>query len=247
VSVVLLLSRQRSGTGALASVLEGNSNIFYCGEILDETCQVTSFFDWLRKNASGALSPPQICEKFKIFIDELIRNNLINIIDIKYNSLSLFSPSFRSFTEIPWILEYLSTIPVPIINLKRNILETFVSAKLAEQNNIYHATDFSDIHTNSISLNLEELKAYKEMCIKEDDFISKFFETYRYSVSIDYESTFSLEGDVTIDSMKHISKLLSIDFSSVTRTPRFVKQAKGSLIERIDNSADVMALLASVH
>lgn len=246
-SVVLLLSRPRSGTGALASVLERHPDIIYKTEVLDTTSE-HSFFSWLTNQGMMARTPYEFAEYFKSFIAILRADRYINIIDIKTNSLGAFCHEFHHFLDIPWILSYLSTLAIPILYLRRsNLLDCFVSAKLADLNNAWHVADMNDVKTmrKTISVNLQELLRYMRLAKKEILLLGAFFEGYKFSATIDYDDCFIRDNNVSVESLAKISELLNLDLTNLNPKPRFVKQTPWSLTNKVENYEEVVKFLSS--
>ncbi|NLR71194.1 sulfotransferase [Novosphingobium sp. ERN07] len=241
-SIILLLSRQRSGTGALASVLERHPGIVYCGEVLDPTCEERSFRRWLTERGSTIDEAIDQPARFADFVDELKAESQINLIDIKYNCLASINPPFHSFLDVPWVLQILSMLPVPIVHLRRSPLETYISAKIAERSGTYHTTEifsFSEV----VNVDIPELKNYLEICYREDRFFEKFFAGYSFHAAFDYETMITSEGRVSAEVMADLERLLSLDLSAIDTKPRFAKQAPVSLAGKIGNLPEVTAWL----
>lgn len=230
-SIILLLSRQRSGTGALASVLERHPSIVYCGEVLDPTCEERSFRRWLTERGLNLDDAIDVPARFTEFVDELKAETQINLIDIKYNCLASITPPFHSFLDVPWVLQILSMQPVPIVHLRRSPLETYISAKIAERSGTYHTTGSFSV-SDLINLDIPELKNYLEICYREDRFFEKFFAEYSFHAALDYETMITPEGCISAEAMADLERLLSLDFSTIDTKPRFAKQAPASLTEK---------------
>lgn len=245
-SVVVLLSRQRSGTGAFASVLERHPDIYYCGEILDHTSDKNSFFNWLASHDHRVNSPLEYPALFEEFIQSLLRDDRINLIDIKYNSLNVIPAQFRSFQELPWTLDYLSRIPVPMINLRRSLLQTYISAKLAERSGTYHLTQDHAVETRKIALDVHDLTAFHHFAAREDAAIANFFCDYGFSTVIEYDDCFTADGTMSEGSLQRIGHLLDLDFSSIHRTPNFKKQSARNIADKVDNLPEVLEAISRI-
>lgn len=241
-SVVLLLSRQRSGSGALASVLERHPDIVYAGEVLDPGSPLRPFAGWLASRGRDLRSHADLAEWFGEFLEELRAEPHINLVDIKYNCLAAISPPFHSFRDIPWILQKFSVIPAPVINIRRSPLETYVSAKLAEANGTFHAVSGS-MAINSIHVDIADLANHMRISRLEDRFFDEFFAGYGFSYNFDYENSYEPDGRIRKSVLDGISGLLSLDFAGIDAVPRFVRQAPLSLAEKIANLEEVAAWL----
>ncbi|WP_298198859.1 hypothetical protein [Novosphingobium sp.] len=223
-------------------MLERHPDISYAGEVLDPSSELRPFSGWLAERGFDRLSLIDVSARFLEFVDELKNETHINIVDIKYNCLAAVTPSFHSFCDTPWVLQIMSLIPVPMIHLRRSHLDTYVSAKLAERAGIFHATG-SIVPPGQLHVDTSDLAEYLRICSDEDRFFEKFFQGYRFSYSTDYEVCFEDNGRVSADVMDGISRLLNLDMGGVDTMPRFVRQAPGSLAERISNLEEVTAWL----
>lgn len=241
-SIVLLLSRQRSGTGALASVLERHPDICYAGEILDPTSQLRPFSGWLADRGATIASNDDLASHMLDFIETMRAESQINLVDIKYNSLSSITPSFHSFCDIPWILQVFSMVPVPMIHLYRSPLETYVSAKIAEKCQVFHTTERLTLQ-EKLQVNVDDFAEYFRICQREDRFFSEFFDGYKFHASIEYDTCFEADGHVSASAMAELAQLLDLDFDGIDLMPRFVRQAPVSRAAKISNLDEVTAWL----
>lgn len=239
-SIVLLLSRQRSGTGALASVMERHPDISYAGEVLDPTSEQRSFYGWLIDRHLDTRSSIDLAARFLEFVEELKAESQINLVDIKYNCLSSVTPAFHSFSDTPWILQVLSMIPVPMIHLRRSPLECYISSKIAENSNTFHTTEEFDF-SEKIDIDFSDFKEYLRISYREDRFFGNFFAEYNFYTPIDYEDMMNAEGHIDDAVISDLSRLLSLDFSGIDTKPRFVRQAPASLANKINNLPEVTA------
>ncbi|MGY2048688.1 hypothetical protein [Methylobacterium sp. JK268] len=240
-SVVLLLSRQRSGTGALVSVIERHPAITYAGEVLDSHSALGSFSKWIDTNAIHDLKPENMHRRFADFMDTFRSDEKVHIIDIKYNFLNMFSPPSYGMREAPWILEYFASIPAPIINLRRrNLLDAYVSGKLAELNGAWHITDHGSNYQQRLTINIPDFAAFLRNAVREDRFFADYFTGYTFSKVIYYEEIFTDEHSLSEECLRELSDLLSIDLTHLDKRPRFCKQVRGRSSEKIENIDEVI-------
>jgi len=244
-----MLARQRSGTGAIASVLEEHPNLFYQGEILDPYSTKGSFFKWLSDRNYRYNMPFELCDFFIEYINTLLDDESVNIIDIKYNSLSAFCPAFYSFTSCPWILDYLSKIPIPMIHVqRRNVVDAYISGKLAEMSQLYHQTEYISVEKKRLAINVDiaDLASYIYTCRVENEFFDRFFSGYTFHKTIEYASCFSDDGFINNDAISNIEELLSLSFSGVSLRPKFIKQSPKKLVDKIENIEEVISYLSTI-
>ena len=241
--ILLMLSRQRSGTGAIASVLERNPLFVYETEILDPTSE-ESFFLHLEKRGISCKTPYEFCDRFKKYISDLRDNrSTISIIDIKYNSLGAFCPPFYSFTEVPWILHQFSQLSVPILHLVRpDLLDVFASGKLAEANGVWHARPQDQVPITRIRLNIREFRGFRRTAMKEDAFFKDFFSGYGFHLELSYYECFTKEGELSETALASISQFLRLDLTGMDRRPRFIKQTPWDISDKIENYREMREL-----
>lgn len=252
---VLLLARQRTGTGALNTALEKHPNIKYLNEIFnqDNAKLDTSFFRFYERQvrAHGRKTLPNL--KFGIF--ERYMNSMrdrykVNtmVIDTKYNNLHHLDANWRGPIQCPTLLEECMNRDIPIIHLtRRNHLKTFVSGVLADINRVWHAFDISAIHTRSAAIDLNTLMNYLDVTEKEDELVSMWIKYYHRLIEFDYADVFTSAGEIDEGIMKTLLDFLGEPYVPGLQ-PLIFKQAPAELAESIANFDDVkQALLGTRH
>ena len=239
--VFVLLARQRSGTGALGSVLDQHPQLNYLGEVFhpDNLHEKQNYFRFLlelvKEDAQYCLADKQaiVFEKFLKFIEETFGKN--SIIDIKYRSTHHFNGGWYSPNEQPRLIHFLKQKKVPIIHLKRaNYVKTFVSGKLADINKIWHAKAQDEVKHTSTVLDIRQLSNYLVFTKDEVDFFNKYLKSYGRVLELEYSSIFDKESNVKQEILEKLGKFLQIkDFES--NQPAFKKQAPKHLKNSIEN------------
>lgn len=241
-SICLLIARQRSGTSALVHYLASHSNIVYRGEILDPS-NPDSFFKWMKRENLTCDNVYDYAEHFTMYLRSLADGEAVNILDIKYNSLGAIEPAFYSFSLAPWILDKARQWVFPIIHLRRaNLLDCFVSAKLAEKNHLWHAYDVEELQNikNTVVIDVGEFMQYFEMCLKEDKVMGRYFVNYPRKLDLEYDDTFLPDGSIAESASAALGALLDLDFDQLDRSPKTFKQSPASLVDKIENIEDVL-------
>lgn len=254
-SYVLLLARQRTGTGALNSALEKHPNIKYLNEIFnqDNIRADTSFFRFYEKEirARGKRTWPdikaRIFERYiKVMHDRYQRKTLIA--DVKYNNLHHLDGNWRGLVEMPALLHKTMSDDVPIIHLRRrNRLRTFLSGILAELNSVWHTKDKRELRRQSASIDPVALCHYIDVAEKEDQLVSGWIGHYHRKLEFDYADLFSGSGEMNPDIVGSILDLLGHPHVPGLQ-PTLVKQAPVELTSAIENFEDVQrALIGTRH
>lgn len=236
----VLLARQRSGTGALGSVLDMHPALHYLGEIFhpDNLGQNNNYFTHLmervRQTPENAL-PTNNQSNMDTFIDNMSKEGSSPVIDIKYRSLYHCSANWQGLHEQPWLLTYAKQNRAPIIHLTRkNFVESFVSGRLAEANKVWHAKASDNISTTSIVVNIRHLSAYIHTSDLETKSVRNWLRKYPSAIELDYADLFDDEGSISEAASGQISEMFGIGPFTL-RKPAFVKQAPRNLRQSVEN------------
>lgn len=246
----ILVARQRSGTGALGSVLDMHPELSYFGEVFhpNNVGQSTNFFTHLlervREDPENAL-PSRNVENMTAFIEDLSKlKSGFPIIDIKYRSLHHCPSDWRGLRDQPWLLEYARQNRAPIIHLTRmNFVQSFVSGRLAEANKVWHARAADEIAIKSVVVDIRRLSNYIRTSDAEIDFVRAWLRGHQSVMEVDYSDLFDEEGNLVSGIAEQISSLFNID-SFAHRRPAFKKQAPPNLRQSIENYEMVQQALA---
>lgn len=244
---VFLIARQRSGTGALASILAQYPKVYYLSEIFhpDGYNDQNNFFYFL-KNIAGIkdicalyTKREELCDRYFNWIIEKYPNKIL-IADIKYRSLDFFNHIWHSPVEEPTIFKYIRSENIKILHLLRsNFISTYVSAYLAAANNIYHTDNISNISVNSIHICPNDLLDYLKFTSYEVDFLSNIINTTLH-IEIEYEKFF-FDNYARSDYDQKIKNIFNIDIKGFL--PTSIKQAPIKLQESIKNYQEIKKYL----
>lgn len=246
----LLLARQRSGTGALGSVLNHHPRIKFFGEPIniDNVGQEDNYFTHLleavREDPFNALPSAQL-PIFDSFVARLAERypDKVLVIDVKYRSLHNLDGGWRGLVERPTLLHHAIESGRPILHLtRRNAVESFVSGRLAEANKVWHADSAERIKVTSTPVNVRQLSNYIVNTERETELISRWTARYPYAVEFDYGEMFDESGGLSDAVAAKIAATLGVE-PLEHRKPQFVKQAPPDLRQSIDNFAVVKTAL----
>jgi len=248
--LALLLARQRTGSGALGTILDRNPALFYTGEVLhpDDVKNKASFFGFVNASAEriAAFSNPNQRESVvKAYFEELesAKRPRTPVIDVKYRSLHHWNLGWQGFFDRPWIISYARQQRMPILLLRRrNYAATFVSGRLAELNRVWHTKDSASISVTSLNVAPRDLLGFLKTCAREDSLIDEWLANYDRVLPLEYEDVFDSQGLVPESVCSRIATFLGIG-PFPFRSPIFIKQAPPALADSISNFDEVAASL----
>jgi LPS sulfotransferase NodH len=241
----LLIARQRSGTGAVGTVLDQHKQIKYLGEVFHpgNTGQEQNFFTFLLEQVAqdpqNAL-PDNRMAVFRRFLDaESERHGAHQrlIVDIKYNSLHHLDDGWRDPLRMPLVIRRAREEGVPIIHLtRRNSVATFVSGRLAEVNKIWHARKDDTMQQSSVTVDIRQLSDHVTMIEREIDLISEWLDGHPGLINIEYANAFVEDGSLAPEIVAELEAKLGVEAFEKVK-PVFVKQAPARLEQSIENFA----------
>lgn len=243
----LLIAQQRSGTGALGTVLDQHKDCKYFGEIFhnDSVNSYPNFFHFgteklSRENLYLKGHPEQKFASYVRYLHEIeSKNNFI--LDVKYNSLHHLNGFWQSIIGEPRILTIARKQKFPIIHLsRRNKLRVYISGVLAEKNRIWHARKGDVLLQKSIKIDFEKTIRAIDNLTEESLHMEKLLKNFDYTSYIEYVDLFDQSGALNLFVEKSICSLLQIS-PFEKRKPAFVKQTSSDLrdvIKNYDNFAE---------
>ncbi|MEM9761976.1 MAG: hypothetical protein AAF968_05620 [Pseudomonadota bacterium] len=251
----LLLARQRSGTGALGSVLDKQPGIKYLGEIFhpDNVGKPDNFFTFLWEQAArdpSAAMPWEQEALFESYLADVERRypGQIPVIDVKYRSLHHLAGGWRGLLERPWLIRHAEARGGALIHLtRRNYVESFVSGRLAEANRVWHATASDSLAVQSAVIDIRALSHYIETTAEEVALLERWLKPATRIVTLDYAEMMNPDGALADRPAERLAALLGVaEFDD--RFPAFLKQAPASLAVSVENMALVQrALSGTAH
>lgn len=246
----ILLARQRSGTGALGTILDKHNQVKYLGEIFHpgNVGNSHNFFTYkleaIKKNPELVL-PDRGIELLDGFLDwkaDLIKDQF-PIIDVKYSSLHHISNPWLEPSARPHLLSHCVKNRLPIIHLTReNYLHGFVSGRLAEANNVWHARNDDEIKVTSVEINTDFLLSHFNQTKASVNLVRQWLGKRFFVLEVEYADLFAADGSFSPDIRDDLQDLLGIEAFTDTK-PVFVKQNKAPLSESIQNYDEVISAL----
>ncbi|MGH6889583.1 MAG: hypothetical protein ACREHF_10345 [Rhizomicrobium sp.] len=247
----VLLARQRSGTGALGTVLDQHPDIKYMGEVFhhDAIGRPPNYFWFIRRKLEkdpDIILPNEGPRRFDSYA-KFLQNRCPRthaVIDIKYASTHHFNGHWVGVGEPPTLFKILAARAIPIVHLLRtNYLKAFVSGRLAELNGVWHARKGTEITVRNLHLDIRACLWYIEKQTKQEALIRDILKAYPKRISLTYEDIFTEDGALK----ESVAEQLAIFFgvtAFVRRTPVTVKQTSDRLRDVLENFDAVGEALA---
>ena len=241
-TVSVLLARQRSGTGALGSVLDQQPAVSYLGEVFhdDAIGKAPNYFWFLTgliKDAPEIALPNATGRRFDLYTDFLKsyakKTNVV--IDIKYRSTHHFNAHWLSLGETPTLFHLMKERNIPVIHLtRRNHLKTYVSGLLADMNRVWHATEKDKIKAHTLNVDVKKCMGFINAQIQEDERVQRALRHYPKLFAIDYAELFDEQAHISPEVAKKLGTFFGVP-SFEARRPAFVKQTSDQLKDVIEN------------
>ncbi|APF39517.1 FkbM family methyltransferase [Chelatococcus daeguensis] len=247
----LLVARQRSGTGALGSLLDWRNHpqFYYLGEIFhpdglgDRHNYFTHLRDYVREDPLNALAQ-NAPQNFRRFLATFAGEGRTLLPDVKYDSLHSLNGPWHAPLARPWLLEFARAEGAPIIHLtRRNLLEVFVSGLLAAANQVWHTVDAAEVTIRSAVVDIPKLLRFIDGMQRERQVIEQWLDGHQPLVALDYQEMFDAQGLLASERADEIARAFGVD-PLAQRRPSLVKQAPWSLTESIRNYDEVAKALA---
>jgi hypothetical protein len=241
--VSFMFARQRSGTGALGSVLDRHPQLKYVGEVLhpEDTANEDNFFGFLAANEtfSAAFCDPrrrtEVVERYFEWLTERYQPRL-PVIDVKYRSLHHWNGSWQGVTEAPWLIRHIKAQNLPVIHMKRkNYLETYISGQLAEENSVWHASSDTKITVRETVVDIKQMCRSLAQTAEEVRLVDLWQSGHRNMLVLEYAMAFDQKGHLKGEVARNLKTLLKLSEDFVDLVPSFVKQAPVSVSQSILN------------
>ena len=254
--LVILLSRQRSGTNALRSVLESHPKIHCFFEIMsyaDEDLKRKESFISFAKNQCGNRydDPDNHLTIFQEFVEVLhgMHDKEVTVIDLKYNSTHHVSARWAELHERP-LFNWFQESEIPVIRLRRNnYLKVLLSEQIAFMRQQWHDTEGDDRREdlNAVLPNdsgdMEYLLHRLKKLHLEDKIIDVLFSDHDRLCQVSYSEMFPELGcSLNQQVLERLSDFLEVDYDFNT-TPWSSKSVPRPLWEVITNWQQIKAAL----
>ena len=235
---------QRSGTGALGTVLSQHPQLRYFSEIFHPANfgREGNYFTHLSARILAderAVLPDSNEANFTSFLAHEDGSGVVPVIDVKYNSLHHLNGGWHEPLGCPSILHYARVLGAPIIHLTRiNLVEVFVSSRLAEVNGVWHTSDGSHAKIRSVFVDPTYLLHFITTASKEQAQLAEWLSGCSNCITFDYSQMFDGDGMLAAEWAARISTVFGVRAFD-RRRPTIVKQAPRRLEQSIENYAEI--------
>jgi LPS sulfotransferase NodH len=242
----LLITRQRTGSGALGTILHRNPDLFYAGEVLHPTDgkNELNFYTYLNAHPDQALhfaNPNTRVGAIKQYLTHLQEKTSPRglVLDIKYNALHQWNQGWQGILGRPWVLGHARQHNIPILHLRRrNYVATFVSGRLAEQNKVWHTSKAEALNIHSINVPTKDLRGFLNICVREATLITEWLANYSNVLTLEYEDMLDETGNMPESTATELATFLGV-VPFTARNSVFIKQAPAKLSDSIENFEEV--------
>lgn len=250
---VVLLCAQRTGSGALGSLLGKHPSVSYWGEIFhpDDGHSPQNFFHHLEKSKASlsrfvrSLDKTEMFEAYLRDIGKRDPGHAV-LIDIKYSSTHHLNGAFHTPGERPDVMAWIWRRQVPVIHLKRaNHLRTLVSAMLAHQSGVWHTTEAVPDLPRPIEIDIGLMLSHMAWSRSMERLFDGYVGQARRSATVEYETLFDSQGRLGVAERSEIADLLDLEPAElVNQVPGLTRQSPQPLAELISNFDEVAGALA---
>ena len=254
VTLGVIIARQRSGTGALGSVLDQHPSVKSLGEVFhhDAIDREPNYFCFLRdliaKDPDMGL-PGAHRKRFDLYANYLKARTAKphTIIDIKYSSLHHFNAHWLGILESPTLFKILRAREAPVIHLgRKNHLKVFISGRLAELNDEWHAKSQDAIRTRNLMVDPPACLQFIKTMKREYERVKKILATHPKLLELEYSELFDEGGELYPAIAERLADFLQIPPFRKLK-PAFVKQTPELLRNVIENFDQVAEFLGATE
>lgn len=248
-----LIAQQRTGTGALGSLLHQHDNVAFLGEIFHPyEYSSTSFANDISNRGNDLLdyarrSPKDLSRIWAEFIERQSSNfgKRKLLIDVKWNSLRMLDPAFHPPEANPYLFEVCDDNFGGILWLtRRNALRTFISAKVAIEVGEFHVIS-EPLEVPRVFVDPEELVQHLKHSQNVDSYLGELLSQLGQFTELDYSQLFSSTGRLSAIASVRLEQLFGLSVGSLASfKPSIFRQAPGRLSDLISNYSEVAEALS---
>lgn len=258
---IVMLSRQRSGTNALQSVLETHPAIFCTREIFHDKPSdfqhlngERNYFRFLEGYQKTTLIKARTSDEVqeKLFTDYLhflreTSGKTCVVLDIKYNSSHHFNGPWQALGSEPQLFRFIRRHGLRLLHLTRsNYLRYFISRQMAIDTGQWVTMKGSEQPDlpRCVLLPVEKLLNSFNACRFEDELVVRSFDRYGGYMRLDYDELFpQLDGGVSEECLGRLATWLGLDNRFPQKQPLYSKLSPRRLPEALVNLEEVVTTL----
>jgi hypothetical protein len=250
---VVLLSRQRSGTNPLRSVLGTHPELFCFNEVFnlpdrdaaEEHLRESNFFTFLERYGDNEVRRTTPDNHERLFLDYLeylrcLSEKRYSLFDVKYNTTHLLTRPWQE-PGSPYLLELVAKHGLYVIHLtRRNYLRYILSSEKAWRSNRYTLSrDQTAYADGTRHLGVEYVVRELARCSEEDARIERQLADHDRVLTCDYAELFSPDGSaLSAEFLARFAAWRGID-ADFTVEPAYRKQSSLPLRDTIENYDEV--------
>ncbi len=245
-TVYVLLSRNRCGSGALGSMLDQTTTLQYLWEVFHEgqSDKPENYFSFMRqlcRECPDAWMPSHAAMRldgYLRFLERLSsRRNVM--ISIKYNCMHHFNKQWLDLGEAPTLFALLRERKIPIVHLlRRNHLRVYVSALLARVNGVWHSKSPDAVKMSTLRLDDRECLRYLAGQCQEDSRVGLELAGYPRILELEYSRLFDLRGKFSEDTLRALTGFCHVSLNNACE-PGLIKMTPNSLRSVIANYDEI--------
>ena len=219
-NIIVLISKQRSGSNLFRKVLNSHNEIVDLNEILHPNLSYLKDDDYSFKffieekiEKANFVWESDIFEKYLVFLHEKFSPKKI-LLDIKYNSFLKIPINWRSILDEPHLIDFFKKRKIKIIHLiRQNKLEQYCSTKISDLNKAWVTESKEQLGDliREIYLDVDDLKKYVNQTKKEDLTFELFFQNYPDYLKFYYEDLTTPQESFNEDILEKVAALLNIE------------------------------------
>ncbi|WP_417460219.1 hypothetical protein [Kordiimonas sp.] len=248
--VIFLFARQRSGTGALAGLLNKHPDCAYLGEVFGDAYagHPAYYFNWLEKAVAdepSLIQPERARERFEAYLAHVsvcVPKPRV-ILDVKLSQLHHFEGYDKGLETKPALLDFVKDRGGTVLFLRRrNLLRAHLSRLTAEKSGVWHTTGERPA-LPKLAVDVQKLKKSLEWRQRVENRLDGFEKLFPGAISLDYETLFDAAGEA-------LSTEAAISLEGALRLKGFenlktdqTKLRPGSLDSFVENIDEVRAVL----
>jgi len=253
-TLCIMIAKQRTGTGALGSILDQHPSISYHGEVFhhDAVDKPPNYFWFLRdlvKRNPELILPEANVRRFELYSRYLEERKarLRTFVDIKYSSLHHFNGHWLGILEPPTLFSILRSKAIPVVHLnRRNHLKSFISGQLAELNNEWHVRSADQITVHSLVIDTKTCLRFIRSKENEQARVRRILENHPRLLNLEYAELFAASGELREDSAAALAGFLEVE-PFEKKMPVHIKQTSNDLTAVIENYDAVAKALAATN
>lgn len=258
--LVVLLSRQRSGTNAYRAVVDSSPEIHCFEEVLNPDdhylVEDWSYFNYIESNCTvNDLRPKNQLNVFSDFVDHLhnLHDKPRTLIDLKINTCGHVSGPWRpltGFAAMP-LFNWLKSNNIHVIRLRRdNYLRVALSNAIANHRQKWHDRPGDKPNTDKVNLKLAGVSGWFRQMKNwqlEDKMVSEHFEGHNNLMTLEYSAMYPrMNQPIISEVLEQTTEFLGFDSPFSTET-WCRKSTSRPMWESIENWGEVSEFLKNTE